>query len=105
MASCTTKRRELSRGSESARRYRYFAEFKALSSGNITGSIAFPLRILGTFPITQLIGHLGSTFAHSASTFHDTTSFAYDAFGRVTQTTFPSGAVETYSYDAVGNLL
>ena len=46
MASCTTKRRELSRGSESSRRprrYRYFAEFKASSSGRITGSIAFSL--------------------------------------------------------------
>lgn len=29
---------------------------------------------------------------------------AYDAFGRVTQTTFPSGYVENYSYDNVGNL-
>jgi YD repeat-containing protein len=33
-----------------------------------------------------------------------TTTFAYDAFGRVTQTSFPSSSVETYSYDAVGNL-
>jgi len=33
-----------------------------------------------------------------------TTTFAYDAFGRVTQTTFPSSAFETYSYDGVGNL-
>ena len=35
---------------------------------------------------------------------HNTTYFAYDAFGRVTQTTFPSGYVETYGYDNVGNL-
>ena len=28
----------------------------------------------------------------------------YDAFGRVTQTAFPSSLVETYAYDAVGNL-
>jgi RHS repeat-associated protein len=33
-----------------------------------------------------------------------TTFFSYDAFGRVTQTTFPSGYVEIYGYDAVGNL-
>jgi YD repeat-containing protein len=33
-----------------------------------------------------------------------TTSFTYDAFGRVTKTTFPSGYVETYNYDPVGNL-
>ncbi len=33
-----------------------------------------------------------------------TTSFTYDAFGRVTKTTFPSGYIETYGYDAVGNL-
>src|SRR6266567_981931 len=32
------------------------------------------------------------------------TSFAYDAFGRVTQTTFPSTLHESYIYDAVGNL-
>ena len=33
-----------------------------------------------------------------------TTSFTYDAFGRVTKTTFPSGYIETYGYDNVGNL-
>src|SRR5579863_10537785 len=32
------------------------------------------------------------------------TNFTYDAFGRVTQTTFPSSAYETYAYDAIGNL-
>ena len=35
---------------------------------------------------------------------HNTTSFTYDAFGRVTQTTFPSGYVETHGYDADNNL-
>src|SRR5260370_39730558 len=35
---------------------------------------------------------------------NNTTSFTYDAFGRVTKTTFPSGYVETYGFDAVGNL-
>jgi YD repeat-containing protein len=34
----------------------------------------------------------------------NTTSFSYDAYGRVTQTSFPSGYVETYGYDNVGNL-
>ena len=34
----------------------------------------------------------------------NTTNFSYDAFGRVTQTSFPSGYVETYGYDNVGNL-
>ena len=33
-----------------------------------------------------------------------TTSFGYDAFGRVTQTTFPSNYSETYGYDADNNL-
>jgi RHS repeat-associated protein len=33
-----------------------------------------------------------------------TTSFTYDAFGRVTRTTFPSGYIETYGYDANNNL-
>lgn len=33
-----------------------------------------------------------------------TTNFAYDAFGRVTKTTFPSGYIETYGYDADNNL-
>ncbi|HVO63643.1 MAG TPA: RHS repeat-associated core domain-containing protein, partial [Terriglobales bacterium] len=33
------------------------------------------------------------------------TSFSYDAFGRVTQTAFPSSYVEAYAYDAVGNLV
>jgi RHS repeat-associated protein len=33
------------------------------------------------------------------------TSFAYDARGRVTSTTFPSTLSETYSYDDAGNLL
>jgi len=33
-----------------------------------------------------------------------TTSFNYDAFGRVTKTTFPSGYIETYGYDADNNL-
>jgi YD repeat-containing protein len=33
-----------------------------------------------------------------------TTSFTYDAFGRVTKTTFPSGYIETYGYDANNNL-
>ncbi len=33
-----------------------------------------------------------------------TTSFTYDAFGRVTKTTFPSGYIETYGYDADNNL-
>lgn len=32
------------------------------------------------------------------------TSFTYDAFGRVTKTTFPSSFTETYAYDSVGNL-
>ena len=32
------------------------------------------------------------------------THFAYDAWGRVVQTTFPSALAETYAYDAVGNL-
>ncbi len=32
------------------------------------------------------------------------TSFTYDAFGRVTQTSFPSSHAETYGYDGVGNL-
>ena len=33
-----------------------------------------------------------------------TTNFTYDAFGRVTQTTFPSSFYESYAYDAIGNL-
>ena len=33
------------------------------------------------------------------------TSFAYDAFGRVSKTTFPSTLAEYYYYDAVGNLV
>ena len=33
-----------------------------------------------------------------------TTSFSYDAVGRMTHTTFPSDLFETYAYDAVGNL-
>jgi len=33
------------------------------------------------------------------------TSFAYDAYGRVTQTTFPSNLIETYVYDSAGNLI
>jgi len=32
------------------------------------------------------------------------TSFTYDAFGRVTKTPFPSGYIETYGYDANNNL-
>jgi RHS repeat-associated protein len=32
------------------------------------------------------------------------TSFHYDAFGRVTETDFPSSYNETYAYDAIGNL-
>ena len=36
---------------------------------------------------------------------YNTTSFTYDAFGRVTQTTFPAGNVETYGYDADNNLI
>ncbi|MGA8367906.1 MAG: hypothetical protein WB716_11375 [Candidatus Acidiferrales bacterium] len=32
------------------------------------------------------------------------TTFNYDAFGRVTQTTFPSNQLETYAYDADNNL-
>jgi RHS repeat-associated protein len=35
---------------------------------------------------------------------NNTTSFTYDAFGRVTKTTFPSGYIETYGYDADNNL-
>ena len=35
---------------------------------------------------------------------HNTTYFAYDAFRRVTRTTFPSGYVENYGYDADNNL-
>jgi YD repeat-containing protein len=33
-----------------------------------------------------------------------TTNFTYDAFGRLTRTNFPSSHIETYAYDAVGNL-
>lgn len=33
------------------------------------------------------------------------TAFTCGAFGWVTKTTFPSGYIETYGYDAVGNLL
>jgi YD repeat-containing protein len=33
-----------------------------------------------------------------------TTTFACDALSRVTQTTFPSTLVESYAYDAIGNL-
>jgi YD repeat-containing protein len=33
------------------------------------------------------------------------TGFAYDAFGRVTQVTFPSSLSESYAYDAMNNLL
>jgi RHS repeat-associated protein len=32
------------------------------------------------------------------------TNFTYDAFGRVTQTNFPSSLIETYAYDADNNL-
>jgi YD repeat-containing protein len=32
------------------------------------------------------------------------TSFANDAYGRVTQTTFPSNLIETYVYDSAGDL-
>ena len=47
----------------------------------------------------------GKTAAGSALDANgNTTAFAYDAFGRVTQTTFPSSLTESYSYDAVGNL-
>jgi len=35
---------------------------------------------------------------------NNTTSFSYDAFGRVTKTTFPSGYIEQYGYDADNNL-
>jgi YD repeat-containing protein len=35
----------------------------------------------------------------------NTTSFNYDAFGRVSKTTFPSTLAEFYFYDAVGNLI
>jgi YD repeat-containing protein len=34
-----------------------------------------------------------------------TTFFDYDAFGRITRTSFPSAAVETYAYDADNNLI
>ena len=33
------------------------------------------------------------------------TGFAYDALGRVTQVTFPSTLSESYTYDAMNNLL
>jgi RHS repeat-associated protein len=36
---------------------------------------------------------------------HNSTTFDYDAFGRVTVTHFPSGNIEQYGYDAVGNLI
>jgi YD repeat-containing protein len=42
---------------------------------------------------------LGITDANS-----HTSNFTYDAFGRVTQTTFPSSFYESYAYDAIGNL-
>ena len=35
---------------------------------------------------------------------HNSTTFDYDAFGRVTTTHFPSGQIEQYSYDNVSNL-
>jgi YD repeat-containing protein len=35
---------------------------------------------------------------------NNTTAFDYDAFRRVTKTTFPSTHVETYGYDNAGNL-
>jgi RHS repeat-associated protein len=35
---------------------------------------------------------------------NNATSFTYDAFGRVTQTKFPSTLTESYAYDAAGNL-
>jgi RHS repeat-associated protein len=34
-----------------------------------------------------------------------TTSFSYDAYGRVTKTTFPSTQIETYGYDTLNNLI
>ena len=34
-----------------------------------------------------------------------TTSFAYDAVGRLTQTTYPDGKFETSVYDAVGQVI
>src|SRR5882757_5737876 len=55
-----------------------------------------------TSPITPTIWKTTSPSITDAA--QHTTSFVYDAFGRVTQTAFPSSLTENYVYDAVGNL-
>ena len=56
-------------------------------------------RTLGSVRLSRFLVNYRIQDANS-----HTTSFTYDAFGRVTKTTFPSGYIETYGYDAVGNL-
>ena len=44
-----------------------------------------------------------SSFMTLGSFAQDTVSYKYDALGRLTTVTYSSGAVITYTYDAVGN--
>ena len=61
--------------------------FSAEFGGQVTYSYNTENNLLG---ITDANGH--------------TTNFTHDAFGRVTQTTFPSSFYESYAYDAIGKL-
>ena len=48
---------------------------------------------------------IGIAVLASATLLADTTSYTYDAAGRLTQVTYPNGKTITYTYDAAGNLL
>ncbi len=42
-------------------------------------------------------------FASSSANADSTTTYQYDALGRLTSVTYPDGGSVTYSYDAAGN--
>ena len=48
-----------------------------------------------------LVALFMAAFAQTASA--GTTSYKYDALGRVTEVDYPDGSIVTYTYDAAGN--
>lgn len=49
------------------------------------------------------IGIVAVTLALAPGAFAGTTTYKYDALGRVIEVTYPNGSKVTYTYDAAGN--
>ena len=66
-------------------------------------SLSFKGSVMKNHRILFSTTALALTLLVCSSAFAGTTSYKYDAHGRLIEIDYPNGAVVTYTYDAAGN--